>query len=56
MPLAKSVIRAVQAFFANAAPSNVRLSEELLRDRRAEAAAETVLSRSQAQDKLPTER
>jgi len=34
------VIREVQAFFADAAPSNVLMSEELSRDRRAEAARE----------------
>ena len=32
-----SVVREVQAFFADAAPQDVLLSEELLRDRRAEA-------------------
>ncbi len=32
------VIREVQAFFADAAPHDVNLSEELRRDRRAEAA------------------
>ena len=31
------VIREVQAFFANAAPADVKLSDELLRDRRQEA-------------------
>ncbi len=34
----KAVTREVQAFFADAAPSDVLLSEELSRDRRAEAA------------------
>jgi AbrB family looped-hinge helix DNA binding protein len=34
------VIREVQAFFADAAPPDVVLSEELIRDRRAEAARE----------------
>jgi bifunctional DNA-binding transcriptional regulator/antitoxin component of YhaV-PrlF toxin-antitoxin module len=34
------VIREVQAFFADAAPRDVLLSEELIRDRRAEAARE----------------
>lgn len=34
------VIREVQAFFANAGPSDVVLSDELLRDRREEAARE----------------
>jgi AbrB family looped-hinge helix DNA binding protein len=34
------VIREVQAFFADAAPSEVVLSDELLRDRREEAARE----------------
>jgi len=32
-----AVVREVQAFFADAAPPDVLLSEELLRDRRAEA-------------------
>jgi AbrB family looped-hinge helix DNA binding protein len=32
------VVREVQAFFADAAPSTVLISEELSRDRRAEAA------------------
>jgi bifunctional DNA-binding transcriptional regulator/antitoxin component of YhaV-PrlF toxin-antitoxin module len=35
-----TVIREVQAFFADAAPPDVLLSEELSRDRRAEAAQE----------------
>jgi len=35
-----AVIREVQAFFADAAPSDVVLSDELLRDRREEAARE----------------
>ena len=35
-----AVVREVQAFFADAAPSDVLLSEELSRDRRAEAARE----------------
>lgn len=35
-----TVIREVQAFFADAAPPDVLLSEELSRDRRAEAARE----------------
>ncbi len=35
-----TVIREVQAFFADVAPADVLLSEELLRDRRAEAARE----------------
>jgi AbrB family looped-hinge helix DNA binding protein len=35
-----TVIREVQAFFADAAPKNVLLSEELLRDRREEAKRE----------------
>ena len=35
-----AVIREVQAFFADAAPPDVLLSEELLRDRREEAARE----------------
>jgi bifunctional DNA-binding transcriptional regulator/antitoxin component of YhaV-PrlF toxin-antitoxin module len=34
----ETVIREVQAFFADAAPPDVLLSEELIRDRRAEAA------------------
>jgi bifunctional DNA-binding transcriptional regulator/antitoxin component of YhaV-PrlF toxin-antitoxin module len=34
------VIRDVQAYFAKAAPADVVLSEELLKDRRAEAARE----------------
>jgi bifunctional DNA-binding transcriptional regulator/antitoxin component of YhaV-PrlF toxin-antitoxin module len=37
----EAVIREVQAFFADAAPAEVLLSEELLRDRRAEAEQET---------------
>jgi bifunctional DNA-binding transcriptional regulator/antitoxin component of YhaV-PrlF toxin-antitoxin module len=32
------VIREVQVFFSSAAPANVTLSEELMKDRRAEAA------------------
>jgi bifunctional DNA-binding transcriptional regulator/antitoxin component of YhaV-PrlF toxin-antitoxin module len=36
-----TVIREVQAFFADAAPPKVVLSEELSRDRRAEAKRET---------------
>ena len=32
-----AVIREVQAFFADAAPPEVSLSDELIRDRRAEA-------------------
>jgi bifunctional DNA-binding transcriptional regulator/antitoxin component of YhaV-PrlF toxin-antitoxin module len=36
----KDVIREVQAFFANAAPQDVLLSEQLIRDRRAEAVRE----------------
>jgi len=35
-----AVISEVQAFFADAAPADLVLSEELLRDRRAEAARE----------------
>ena len=35
-----AVIREVQAFFADVAPPDVVLSEELIRDRRAEAARE----------------
>jgi bifunctional DNA-binding transcriptional regulator/antitoxin component of YhaV-PrlF toxin-antitoxin module len=35
-----AVIAEVQAFFADAAPPNVLLSEELIRDRRAEAKRE----------------
>jgi len=35
-----TVIHEVQAFFADAAPANVRLSDELSRDRRAEAERE----------------
>lgn len=35
-----AVIREVQAFFADAAPAGVVLSEELSRDRKAEAARE----------------
>jgi bifunctional DNA-binding transcriptional regulator/antitoxin component of YhaV-PrlF toxin-antitoxin module len=35
-----TVIREVQAFFADVAPADVRLSEELSRDRRKEAARE----------------
>jgi bifunctional DNA-binding transcriptional regulator/antitoxin component of YhaV-PrlF toxin-antitoxin module len=35
-----AVVREVQAFFADAAPPDVLLSEELLRDRRAEAERE----------------
>ena len=38
-PLDK-VLREVQAYFAGVAPANVLLSEELLRDRREEAAKE----------------
>ena len=38
-PLEK-VIREVQAFFADAAPSDVLLSEKLIQDRRKEAARE----------------
>jgi bifunctional DNA-binding transcriptional regulator/antitoxin component of YhaV-PrlF toxin-antitoxin module len=34
------VVREVQAFFASAAPADVVLSEELIKDRRAEAARE----------------
>jgi AbrB family looped-hinge helix DNA binding protein len=33
-----AVVHEVQAFFADAAPKDVRLSEELIRDRRQEAA------------------
>jgi bifunctional DNA-binding transcriptional regulator/antitoxin component of YhaV-PrlF toxin-antitoxin module len=36
-----AVIREVQAFFADAAPANVVISEELSRDRKAEAARES---------------
>jgi AbrB family looped-hinge helix DNA binding protein len=36
----ESVIREVQAYFADAAPANVLLSEELRRDRRAEVERE----------------
>jgi len=36
-----AVIREVQAYFADAAPPGVSLSEELLRDRRAEAEQES---------------
>lgn len=35
-----AVIRDVQAYFANVAPKNVLISEELLRDRREEAKQE----------------
>jgi hypothetical protein len=35
-----AVIREVQAFFGDAAPPDVRVSEELLRDRREEAKRE----------------
>ena len=35
-----TVIREVQAYFAGAAPADVRLSDELLRDRREEAKRE----------------
>lgn len=35
------VFRDVQAYFAGTAPKGVRLSDELLRDRRQEAAGET---------------
>ena len=35
------VIRDVQAYFAGAAPADVMLSEELIRDRRREAAKES---------------
>ena len=35
-----AVIREVQAYFAEAAPASMSLSEELLRDRRAEAERE----------------
>src|SRR5579883_1361388 len=35
------VVRDVQAYFAGTAPKGVRLSDDLLRDRRAEAARET---------------
>lgn len=36
----EAVVREVQAFFADAAPPEVRLSDELIRERRAEAAQE----------------
>ena len=35
-----AVVSEVQTFFADAAPPDVRLSDELIRDRRAEAARE----------------
>jgi hypothetical protein len=35
-----NVVKEVQAFFAEVAPANAGLSEELLRDRRKEAAKE----------------